>query len=116
MRTGSHNLDQSQHREGFEIQVKDSQHSPANSTPERTNPAAQQELTQLATLMLLPPPGTFMFVVRARPLIPSLHFPINVGTLKFEDKILLVTTIKRPKSKPRIGHGTCSCLITGEDI
>jgi hypothetical protein len=65
--------------------------------------------------MLFAPPGTFMPVVRARPLIPSLDCGLaslisdNVGDL-------LVASIQGPQANPFAGDRRSGCLIAGEDV
>jgi hypothetical protein len=62
--------------------------------------------------MLFVPPGTFMPVVRARPLIPSLGGGLASLT---SDNVsdLLVASIQ---ANSIAGYGRGGCLIAGEDV
>jgi hypothetical protein len=65
--------------------------------------------------MLFAPPGTFMPVVRARPLIPSLGGGLASLT---SDNVsdLLVASIQVPQANSIAGYGRGGCLIAGEDV
>jgi len=65
--------------------------------------------------MLFPPPGTFMSVVRARPLIPSLGFCL-ASLASGNVSHLLVASIQGPQANPFVGDRRSGCLIAGEDV
>jgi hypothetical protein len=65
--------------------------------------------------MLFAPPGTFMPVVRARPLFPSLDCELaSLGSDNVSD--LLVAFIQGPQANPIASYGRGGCLIAGEDV
>jgi hypothetical protein len=65
--------------------------------------------------MLFAPPGTFMPVVRARPLVPCLDCELaSLGSDNVSD--LLVASIQGQQANPIAGYGRGGCLIAGEDV